>query len=283
MTTEPVKKSCFIVMPISDIDGYEPGHFRRVYEHLIKPACHAAGLEPKRADDVESTNYIVADLLRRVLDSDLVICDLSARNANVMYELGVRHAFDKPSVLVKDSRTTRVFDIQGLRTIDYNESLRVDTVSSDVASLTRALIATLNAGDDDVNSMIRLVNLPKAQLKESHVSNDTALVLNAIKDISARVGRIEDSAKTETPVTFRAGRGKSNALRRLVASETSRVRLPNGEVAEFGEQLFTKGGEPIGQLVDFSEPSEYLVTNGSHLTVLNAEDPRWKDMTTNPF
>ena len=46
--------TCFVIMPISDVDSYEPGHFGRVYEHVIKPACKAAGLKPIRADEQES-------------------------------------------------------------------------------------------------------------------------------------------------------------------------------------------------------------------------------------
>ena len=40
-------------MPISDVEGYDPGHFKRVYEYIIKPACVAAGFIPIRADDVK--------------------------------------------------------------------------------------------------------------------------------------------------------------------------------------------------------------------------------------
>ena len=75
-------------------------------------------MEVASADDVKATNYIVIDILQRILASDLVVCDLSARNANVLYELGIRQAFDKPTVLLKNKQTDRIFDIQGLRTID---------------------------------------------------------------------------------------------------------------------------------------------------------------------
>jgi len=43
-------------MPISDPEGYDKGHFKRVYEDLIKPACRSAGYDPIRADDVLETN-----------------------------------------------------------------------------------------------------------------------------------------------------------------------------------------------------------------------------------
>jgi len=45
------KPVCFVMMPIADVSNYEPGHFNRVYEYLIKPAIEAAGFDPYRADD----------------------------------------------------------------------------------------------------------------------------------------------------------------------------------------------------------------------------------------
>ena len=83
------KKKCFVIMPISDAEGYDKGHFTRVYEHLIKPAVIEAGFEPVRADDTSKANFIVMDILQQILACDMAICDLSSRNPNVFYELGV--------------------------------------------------------------------------------------------------------------------------------------------------------------------------------------------------
>src|SRR3954468_2442510 len=100
--------TCFVIMPISDADGYEPGHFGRVYEHLLKPAIVQAGFVPVRADDANKTDYIVVGIIQKIVESAMVLCDFSGKNANVMYELGIRHAFNKPVVLVKDKRTEKV-------------------------------------------------------------------------------------------------------------------------------------------------------------------------------
>lgn len=44
---------CFVVMPITDPEGYDKGHFTKVYEDIFKPACDAAGFKPVRADEVK--------------------------------------------------------------------------------------------------------------------------------------------------------------------------------------------------------------------------------------
>ena len=131
------EKICFVIMPISDIDSYPTGHFKRVYEHLIKPACIKAGFKAIRADDVQKTNIIIVDVLQKILSAEMSICDLSSRNPNVLYELGIRQAFGLPITLIKDNKTPRIFDIQGIRDLEYDENLRVDIIEETASSSER--------------------------------------------------------------------------------------------------------------------------------------------------
>ena len=102
---------CFVIMPIGDSDGYDKGHFSKVYEDIFKPACEKSNFKPVRADEVKQTNLIHLDILQKLIDSPMAICDLSSRNPNVLFELGLRQAFDKPTVLVQENGTPKIFDI----------------------------------------------------------------------------------------------------------------------------------------------------------------------------
>lgn len=106
-TQEEELKRCFVIMPISDVDGYAPGHFDRVFKHIIEPACRHSGYEAIRADVTAKTNVIIVDILKNALNCEMAICDLSARNPNVFYELGFRQAFNKKTVLMIDNKTIR--------------------------------------------------------------------------------------------------------------------------------------------------------------------------------
>ncbi len=193
------KKTCFIIMPISDQAGYEDGHFDRVYNHLLKPACEKAGFDPHRADEESKTNFIVIDVIKKILNSDIVLCDLSAKNPNVLYELGIRQAFNKKTVLVKDKGTERVFDIQGLRTIDYDENLRIDCVNFTIENITEALIKTYKSDSNDVNSLIQLLSLEPAKLSESvNLSADTGVILEALKNLYEKVTNLEKNKEVKT-------------------------------------------------------------------------------------
>lgn len=250
------KPTCFVIMPISDVDGYDAGHFGRVYEFIIKPACKNAGFRSIRADEVQVTNYIVVDILRKILDADIVICDLSARNSNVLYELGIRQAFNLPVTLVRDSRTPRIFDIQGLRDLEYDESLRIDKINSAVESLTTLLKNTSALNETDVNSIIQLLGVKPAQAPSVEVSKDTSLLLNAINDISKRLIRLEDqthsvSAKAVLP---QSGRKVSFLVLKngRAIAEGMRVTHP-----DFGEGLVTDIGNG-SVLVSFDDGSNIL-------------------------
>jgi len=179
-------------MPISDPAGYDVGHFRRVYDHIFKPACERAGFDPLRADDVERTNHIVLDVLRRVIQADVVLCDLSGRNPNVLYELGIRQAFNKPVVLVRDASTERIFDIQGLRDIEYDASLRVDRIAANVTSIATSLTNTADGDPREVNSLIQLLGVHAATIPQrQEVSAETGLILNTLGDVGKRLSALE--------------------------------------------------------------------------------------------
>ena len=151
-------KSCFVIMPISDPSTYQAGHFFVVYKHFIVPACKKAGFLPIRADEVNETNYIALDVLQRIVESDMAICDISAMNPNVLYELGLRHAVRKPVSLIKDTKTDDIFDIQGIRCLEYDSDLRVDTIHAKVEELTRTIRDTYEMGEDSANSLMSLIN-----------------------------------------------------------------------------------------------------------------------------
>lgn len=152
---------CFVIMPISDQLGYDAGHFFKVYEDIFRPACVLAGYNPTRADGVKESNLIHLDILKRVVHAPMAICDLSGRNPNVLFELGLRQAFDMPTILVKDMETLDIFDINPIRYTSYHRTLSYREVLADQIAVSEALKATRDAigKSHNVNSLIRLLQL----------------------------------------------------------------------------------------------------------------------------
>lgn len=194
---EKPQKTCFVIMPISDVDGYEKGHFGRVYEYLIKPACEAAGYKVDRVDDTSKTNMIIVDILQKAVKYDMAICDISSRNANVFYELGFRQAFNMKTVLIKDKKTVMPFDISSIRTLSYSETLRIDEVEKGRAEIQKALEETEKADSNEVNSLISLLSINKAEIpKQQELSVDTSILLNAINNLKINGNGITEKTYT---------------------------------------------------------------------------------------
>lgn len=180
-------RTCFVIMPIADHPEYEKDHFNRVYEYLIKPACIKAGYQPYRADDSKASHMIMFDILKKIMDCDMAICDLSSKNANVFYELGLRQAFNKKTILITDGRDKAPFDISGFRYVPYTPSLRVDSVEREISSISEMLIETEAAPEDDVNSIVKLLKIKPAHVEPVELNSSESMLFNLITKLQDKI------------------------------------------------------------------------------------------------
>lgn len=192
------EKECFIIMPIADQDGYESEHFKLVYEDIIKVACIQAGFKPVRADDVKQTNLIHKDILQKILETPMAICDLSSNNPNVLFELGIRQAFDKPVVLIKDKITKSIFDISPLRYTEYISTHKYRDVLKSQGIIKDAILSTEKAVKDNknINSLINLLSLPNAAELKPQTEDKNGLnylILQQISDMQIEIQNISSN------------------------------------------------------------------------------------------
>lgn len=179
---------CFVIMPISDPDNYEDGHFQHVYDDSVSKACTQAGFKPIRADEVLETNLIHLDVLKRIIGTPMAICDLSNRNPNVLFELGLRQAFDKPVVLIQEKGTPAIFDIAPLRYTEYRKERVYHEVLEDQNNISAALSATAEATSkgEGLNSIVNLLSLTSpAALKDFRQDESNPLMQVLMAEIGA--------------------------------------------------------------------------------------------------
>lgn len=197
-TQNSKKEKCFVIMPFSDSGDYVSGHFSRVYNYIFKPAIEKAGYTPHRIDAEKSSNLIQERIIRELIEAPMVLCDLSSRNPNVLFELGIRQAFDKPVVLVKDESTERIFDISGLSTVEYRKSCIIDEAQKDINNISVAIEETKK--DNHFNSLIGLINASPATITSGKAIEDNQYTDYMLKKIYSMVDKLQDSitySKTE--------------------------------------------------------------------------------------
>lgn len=204
-TQNSKKEKCFVIMPFSDSGDYVSGHFSRVYNYIFKPAIEKAGYIPHRIDAEKSSNLIQERIIRELIEAPMVLCDLSSRNPNVLFELGIRQAFDKPVVLVKDESTERIFDISGLSTVEYRKSCIIDEAQKDINNISVAIEETKK--DNHFNSLIGLINASPATITSGKAIENNQYTDYMLKKIYSMVDKLQDSitySKTENnePVDF---------------------------------------------------------------------------------
>lgn len=113
-------------MPISAIDSTTADHWTEVKNIIIEALENIE--EPKfitnLVSDADEVGVIQKRIIQNVYNSDIIVCDVSAKNPNVMFELGLRLAFDKPTVIIKDDKTDYSFDTGVIEHIGYPRDLR---------------------------------------------------------------------------------------------------------------------------------------------------------------
>jgi len=197
---------CFVLAPFGkkkDPAGGPDIDFDRIYDAAIRPAATDAGLEPIRADEERVGGVIHKAMFERLLLSEFAVAELTTANANVFYELGVRHATrPRTTVSIFAKGQPIPFDVNYLRSIPYE--LGAGNVLEDAsASTLRTALAT------------RLRELRQMAQTEDNVDSPIFTLLKPYPGIDLPHLRAEAE-------TFRARLRGADALRARIRSAQAR-------------------------------------------------------------
>lgn len=164
------KPLCFVLMPF----GKKPDaagvmiDFDAVYEDLIKPSIEDAGLEPLRADEEMTGGIIHKPMFERLILCEYAVADLTTANANVFYELGLRHAVRPWSTVLMFGQGSRLpFDVAMLRAMPYqlNAAGSPENVDETKKAVVNRLVEARKAAVEDPKGV---VDSPIYQLVENY-------------------------------------------------------------------------------------------------------------------
>lgn len=98
--------------------------YYEVYTEIYKPTCNANNIDCWRVDELTRPGSITKDIVEGIIDADIIIADLTSKNPNVFYELGVAHSTGNKTIMTAQNEKDVPFDIVNYRIIFYEQTIK---------------------------------------------------------------------------------------------------------------------------------------------------------------
>jgi hypothetical protein len=139
---------CGIIMPMSAADTLSKAHWEDVHA-ILRAALASVGFEARIVSTADEVSIIQKRIVSNLYADPIVVCDVSAGKPNVLFELGLRIAFDKPVVIIKDDKTPYNFDTAPVEHLEYPRDLRHGQIEVFKSELAKRVRATFEASQKD--------------------------------------------------------------------------------------------------------------------------------------
>ncbi|WP_454475074.1 hypothetical protein [Bacillus toyonensis] len=194
------EKHCGIIMPIGSMDGYSVEHWIEVKNIIIEATEQVDGINFKTNIVSQSDgeiDIIHKRIIQNLYNADIVICDMSGKNPNVMFELGMRLTFDKPTIIIKDDVTDFIFDTGAIEHLIYPKDLRFQKIVDFKRKLASRIKITYDKSQSDPKYSTFLGNFGEftiAKIDQTAVSEVDQLVLDELRNLRRDVSNIKREA-----------------------------------------------------------------------------------------
>lgn len=193
------------VMPIAKTEGYPDLHWNDVMR-ILDDTLIDMGLKKGRiVSDGGEITTIHSRIVNNLNDDDIIICDVSSRNPNVMFELGMRIAFDKPVIIIKDDVTDYCFDSGTIEHIGYPKDLRHGLVNKFQDKLEDKIKSTFSAYIENSEKKVSPIlknfgSFDKRDVQLNELSANESLLqdIQVIKDSLVRLQMLSSPSKDNT-------------------------------------------------------------------------------------
>lgn len=254
-------KNCFVIMPFK-----KP--FNTYYQQILKPAIEECSLKAIRADEVYGIKPIVNDIIECIINADIIIAELTGKNPNVNYELGIAHALGKNVIMISQTIEDIPFDYRHLRIILYNKDDNYyDSLKKDVTN-------TINSILNDSSKSYKIPAIEKFQ-KENLVINTWGIkeVFETRQKMNVRLNEIWNELTNELDII---GFG----LKSFRDAQTNSIN----EKTKKGLKLRILTINPYSSFVKQREKDELLTEGSIKKTIIDLK--KWvdklKEKSSNP-
>lgn len=189
-TLETKKPTCGIIMPISSIDNCSEAHWKEV-RGILTDAVETAGFEVHLVSEANDSGIIQKRIVQNLYKNDIVICDVSCKNPNVMFELGMRLAFDKPTIIVMDNMTKYSFDTAPIEHLGYPRDLSYYQIIDFKKTLTEKIKGTVDAAKQpDYTTFLKNFGEFQVATIENKKGSLDEVVLSRLDDMARQISEI---------------------------------------------------------------------------------------------
>lgn len=190
---ETKKPICGIVMPISSVEDCSSAHWDDV-KRILTDAIFSAGYEASMVSDADDIGVIQSRIVQNLYNNEIVVCDVSCKNPNVMFELGMRLAFDKPTIIVMDDRTNYSFDTGIIEHIIYPRDLNYHRIMTFKEALKSKIIGTVdNSKKSGYTTFLKhFGNFTSARIDFKEVSSSDA-ILAKLSDVQKQISNLKSN------------------------------------------------------------------------------------------
>lgn len=180
---------CGIIMPIASMTGYPESHWTKVKDIIIEATSQVDGYKfsTKIVSETNGETHVIhKTIIQNLYNSEIVICDISGKNPNVLFELGMRLAFDKPTILIRDNETDFMFDTGVIEHMTYPKSLSYPEVVEFKKELAIKIKITLEKEKSDPNYSAFLRSFGTfeiTKLDQTEISDANQIILSELKNV----------------------------------------------------------------------------------------------------
>lgn len=189
MAKKSERKKCFVVGPIGADDSEDRVHADWLLEEIIEPvfAAHFADFDVVRADKIATPGRIDAQVISHLLESDLVIADITTLNPNAFYEIGIRHTVQKPIIHMHLNGQKIPFDIAAFRSIPFEKKR-----PSDFRKARELLLSAVQVAIDPDHEIDNPVTFSRGKIQVSENATPAERVyLEQLELINTRLETLE--------------------------------------------------------------------------------------------
>jgi hypothetical protein len=233
---EVQKKTCGIIMPIAPHPDYPNDHWKDVLG-ILNEAISQTEFEPKLVSDDVAIGLIHDRIVTNIYNNEIVVCDVSSKNPNVMFELGLRLAFDKPTIIIKDENTGYSFDTGVIEHIPYPSSLRFSQIVKFKDELIKRLNATYKKSISEPNYSPFLKSFGKtiipASIQQTEIP-EGKYIMNQLEAMRQELHIMRVEQRNSSPIEYRrrnneiiSEKERNNIINAIISHRTKTDLLEN--------------------------------------------------------